>query len=319
MSAVKPSAHEFWPVPRPHRVRRVAIFDVPKRFSGRWVARTVPQMDSTEFHAMFHEATARGWDEDELRELARMWADADGAGHERLDGAADPSTATLRLYTDGSCAAPGEVGGWAWILVSEHPVASGSGVTPGSSTHQVAEVTAAIEGLAYLDASDVRKVELVSDSWYLVGGMSSNGRTGWAHAAAEVEWRSARRKPLKHRDLWERLLELNGRLDVTWRHVRGHRPKTDTSDDARYNREADALAGEARRGIVLPATSPRSPAKATASWRDLPKTRKAAHLLATPTISDASWTDEKRRPGESRPAFIGRVLKVRVTPNSQAG
>lgn len=30
----------------------------------------------------------------------------------------------LRLYTDGSCPAPGAVGGWAWILVSEHPVAS---------------------------------------------------------------------------------------------------------------------------------------------------------------------------------------------------
>jgi hypothetical protein len=28
----------------------------------------------TEFHAMFHEAATRGWDEDELRELARMWA-----------------------------------------------------------------------------------------------------------------------------------------------------------------------------------------------------------------------------------------------------
>jgi hypothetical protein len=31
-------------------------------------------MDSTEFHTMFHEAAARGWNEDELRQLARMWA-----------------------------------------------------------------------------------------------------------------------------------------------------------------------------------------------------------------------------------------------------
>ena len=46
--------------------------------------------------------------------------------------------------------------------------------------------------------------------------------------------------------LWERLLELEGSLAVTWRHVRGHRPKKDTSDDARYNREVDALAREAR-------------------------------------------------------------------------
>ena len=50
------------------------IFDVPQRFSRKWVSEKAPTMDSTEFHAMFHEAAARGWDEDELRQLARMWA-----------------------------------------------------------------------------------------------------------------------------------------------------------------------------------------------------------------------------------------------------
>jgi ribonuclease HI len=161
----------------------------------------------------------------------------------------------LRLYTDGSCPAPGAVGGWAWILVSEHPVASDSGKTPDPSTHQRCELTAAIEGLTYLVASGVREVELLSDSRYVVGGMSSTGCTGctgWAHAAAEREWRTTRLKPLANRELWERLLELDRCLAVSWRHVRGHRPKADTSDDARYNREVDALAVEARRGFVVP-------------------------------------------------------------------
>jgi ribonuclease HI len=320
----------------------VATFDMPERFSRQWVARKVPQMDATEFHAMFHEAATRDWDEEELRQLARMWSETSGAaeleslggGLERLEGAVDEggrSMTPLRLYTDGSCAAPGAVGGWAWILVSEHVIASGSGATPGASTHQAAEVIAAIEGLASLVESGVREVELVSDSWYLVGGMSSYGRTGWAHAAAADEWRTRRRKPIKNRDAWERLLELGGCLEVTWRHVRGHRPKYDTSDDAHYNREVDVLAGEARLGFVVPASqmgaslprttttrtkSPAKAAQAAKSWRELPKARKAAHLLATPTISDAAWTDEKRLPGESRTAFVGRVLKVPVTPSS---
>lgn len=230
----------------------------------------------------------------------------------------------LRLYTDGSCAAPGAVGGWAWILVGDHVVACASGATLDSSTHQAAEVTAAVEGLAYLVASGIREVELVSDSRYLVDGMSSHGPTGWAHDAAASEWRTTRRQPLKHRNLWERLIELDGRLAVTWRHVLGHRPKRDTSVDARYNRDVDALAGQARRDFVVLAlqtapASPRrttsairsmSPARAAKSWRDLPMRQKAAHLLATPTISDAAWTDEKRLPGESRPAFIARILKV---------
>jgi ribonuclease HI len=55
------------------------------------------------------------------------------------------------------------------------------------------------------------------------------------------------RKPVLNREQWERLLQLDGCLAVSWRHVRGHRPKKDTSDDARYNREVDALAVEACR------------------------------------------------------------------------
>jgi len=61
----------------------MAIFDVPKRFSRQWVARKVPQMDSTEFHAMFHEAATRGWNDTELRQLARMWADHGAEARER--------------------------------------------------------------------------------------------------------------------------------------------------------------------------------------------------------------------------------------------
>jgi ribonuclease HI len=111
-------------------------------------------------------------------------------------------------------------------------------------------------------ASGVREVELLSDSRYVIGGMSSTGCTGctgctgWAHAAAEREWRTTRLKPLANRELWERLLELDRCLAVSWRHVRGHRPKADTSDDARYNREVDALAVEARRGFVVPTPRP---------------------------------------------------------------
>ena len=48
------------------------------RFDGVLVHDKVPTMDSTEFHAMFHEAATRGWDEDELRQFARMWSEGSG-------------------------------------------------------------------------------------------------------------------------------------------------------------------------------------------------------------------------------------------------
>jgi ribonuclease HI len=45
-----------------------------------------------------------------------------------------------------------------------------------------------------------------------------------------------------------------------------------------------------------------------ASWRELPPSEMAAHLLATPTIVDGVWTSEPRLPGETRSDFVRRVL-----------
>ena len=53
-------------------------------------------------------------------------------------------------------------------------------------------------------------------------------------------------------------------------------------------------------------TEPRKPRKA--SWRELPPTEMAAHLLATPTINDRAWTSEPRLPRENRSDFVRRVL-----------
>ncbi len=45
-----------------------------------------------------------------------------------------------------------------------------------------------------------------------------------------------------------------------------------------------------------------------ASWRELPPAEMAAHLLATPTITDGAWTSEPRLPREKRSDFVCRVL-----------
>jgi len=45
-----------------------------------------------------------------------------------------------------------------------------------------------------------------------------------------------------------------------------------------------------------------------APWRELPAAEMAAHLLATPTIADRVWTGQPRLTGETRAAFIHRVV-----------
>ena len=61
------------------------------------------------------------------------------------------------------------------------------------------------------------------------------------------------------------------------------------------------------------------PKSRRAWWRDLKPDKMAAHLLATPTITDLAWAEERahapRLPGETREAFIRRVLLGETRPN----
>src|SRR3954468_2282352 len=52
------------------------------------------------------------------------------------------------------------------------------------------------------------------------------------------------------------------------------------------------------------------------SWRELPRAGMAAHLLATPTITDGAWTSEPRLPRERRSDFVRRIL-LGETPESE--
>src|SRR5436190_572296 len=67
----------------------------------------------------------------------------------------------------------------------------------------------------------------------------------------------------------------------------------------------------AEAGVAAPA---RRQKPRRASWRELPAAEMAAHLLETPTIGDRVWTDEPRRPRETRTAFIRRVLLGETAP-----
>ena len=93
----------------------------------------------------------------------------------------------------------------------------------------------------------------------------------------------------------ERVLTDNGKLGPT----REHR----LTFDFRHVTETFVAAAPAR---------PRKPRRA--SWRELPATEMAAHLLETPTITDRAWTNEPRLPRETRTAFIRRVLLGETEP-----
>ncbi|MGE0673368.1 MAG: ribonuclease H [Methylibium sp.] len=136
-------------------------------------------------------------------------------------------------YTDGACA-PSNPGPAAWGAVLIAP--DGRTETDhfgfiGHGTNQIAELTAAIEGLTRVPAGAL--VELVSDSQYVLKGLSE-WRTGWERKG----YRNSKGEPVANLSLWKQLFALADARKVSTRWVRGHNGDP-------LNERADALANKA--------------------------------------------------------------------------
>ena len=142
---------------------------------------------------------------------------------------------TVEIYTDGSCSGNPGPGGWAALLRFAAQSAGGrvverelSGAEPHTTNNRM-ELSAVVEGLAALkEPCDVR---IHADSAYVVNALNE----GWLAAWQRRGWTTADKKPVKNRDLWERLLEQLARHRVRFVKVKGH------ADDALNNR-VDQLA-----------------------------------------------------------------------------
>ena len=135
----------------------------------------------------------------------------------------------IRVYTDGACSGNPGPGGWAAIVIDDgHERELAGGET--STTNQRMELRAAIEGLSAIDGRD-RAVALYSDSAYVVNCFRDKWYVRWRQNG----WRNVQKKPVENRDLWEALIALAERHEVSWHKVAGH------SGDP-LNERADRLA-----------------------------------------------------------------------------
>jgi ribonuclease HI len=120
------------------------------------------------------------------------------------------------LYTDGACSGNPGPGGWAYIL--KHP-ASGketekSGGEPETTNNRM-ELTAVIEGLRAINKPS--RVEVYSDSQYVLNGLRE-----WMEDWKKRGWKTAAKKPVKNRELWEALDELKQVHDLSFHWIKGH-------------------------------------------------------------------------------------------------
>lgn len=121
----------------------------------------------------------------------------------------------VTAFTDGSCLGNPGQGGWAAILrYGRHELELSGGYA--LTTNNRMEIMAAIAALEKL--SEPCEVELFTDSQYLRHAVEKGWIAGWMKNG----WKTAAKKPVKNRDLWERLQAQLNRHTVCFSWVRGH-------------------------------------------------------------------------------------------------
>ena len=137
----------------------------------------------------------------------------------------------VTIYTDGSSRGNPGPGGYGAILryidstgnVHVKELSAGYAVT----TNNRMELLGPIVALEALKRPC--KVELISDSQYLVNAFNQNWIAGWQKRG----WKTASKQPVKNIDLWKRLLAAKQAHEVEFTWVKGHagHPENERCDE----------------------------------------------------------------------------------------
>ena len=133
----------------------------------------------------------------------------------------------VQIYTDGACSGNPGPGGWAAILIyggTEKELSGGDLAT----TNNRMELTSVLEALEAL--REPCEVTLYTDSQYVANAVN----LGWLESWRRVGWKR-KSGAVKNPDLWQRLVPLLERHDVTFVWVKGHA-------ENEYNNRCDELA-----------------------------------------------------------------------------
>ena len=131
----------------------------------------------------------------------------------------------IKIYVDGAYASSRNQGGWAYVVLQDEVKIHSHFLPVQKTTNNRMEMQAAIEACKWAIANNIKQLEIISDSMYVIGTMT-------------LSW-----KRNKNIDLWNELDELVQNLKIQWTHVKGH-----TGD--KYNELCDALAVEATKTIL---------------------------------------------------------------------
>ena len=132
----------------------------------------------------------------------------------------------ISIYTDGACSGNPGIGGWGVVILipREKPVHLNGGSN--NTTNNQMELTATIQGLQYFKES--KQILIITDSKYVINGIES-----WIKNWKKNGWKTASKKPVKNKDLWEKLDKEITKHAIEWQWVKGH-AGNDNNEKADY-------------------------------------------------------------------------------------
>ena len=136
----------------------------------------------------------------------------------------------IELFTDGACKGNPGLGGWG-VLIKNSKISNELKGTQQQTTNNRMELIAVIEGLKSIQGNT--HIEITTDSMYV-----KNGINQWINNWKRNGWKTAAKKPVKNKDLWQELDELVQNYSIKWIWVKGHSGHPG-------NERADQLANEA--------------------------------------------------------------------------
>ena len=136
----------------------------------------------------------------------------------------------IKIYTDGSCLNNPGNGGWAAIINFNNKVKKISGSVKDTTNNKM-ELMAPIQALQTI--KERQPIEIYTDSQYVRLGI-----TDWVHKWLKNNWLTSKKEPVKNKELWIQLYELNKSHEIKWIWVKAHAGNI-------LNEEVDLLAKQA--------------------------------------------------------------------------
>lgn len=109
----------------------------------------------------------------------------------------------IRIYTDGACSGNPGPGGWAAVVLLDEDRQEISGYEENTTNNRM-ELIAVVESLRLVLSLKHYKIDIYSDSAYVVNAVKNQWIRKWANNG----WKTTSQSDVKNKDLWQQLLNL---------------------------------------------------------------------------------------------------------------